>query len=141
MSEIRRGIRIDWLTAASQHEDLDFIELRGDCSSLVVIVESASTDRDAPVFQYCFKWNSFCAYRNTLEEHRLPWDLETHTPSQSGATNIVSDSGWIRELKEKNDLLEILQPNLRHYVIANSTYTTEILSNQEPEISIIPMPK
>ena len=128
-----RGRRKDWHTPLSKLRGVGFVSLTDGRSFGGLSIVFGGDYPEEQNERYCFKWTDFCAYRNTLEEHRLPWDLEQER-SPSGATNMVEDSQWISELREGNDLLEMLQPNLKHYVIGNSSYQTEVISNTEPEI-------
>lgn len=134
ISEDRLNIREDWHTPISGTYFVELVKLIDD--GALSITFFVTTEEKQNLY-YRFRWHEFCAYRNTLEEHRLPWNYRTETKSQSQPTNIVRNSSWIAELREGNDLLDILQSGVRHYVIGNATYTTEIISNQEPEITIV----
>lgn len=123
----------DWKTSLSG-KSLVFRQLVDDGKSLVIRMQVY--DGAEPGTEYNFEWTEFCAYRNTLEEQRLPWDLDNEPYSSSfGPTHEVSDSAWIAELRFGNDLFDLLHPAARHFVIGTGDYWTEIISNQEPTIS------
>jgi hypothetical protein len=126
---MKKGRRLDWFTPLSGAKSVGFQSLIDDGKSLTLTVVAFGHRT------FIFRWYEFCAYRNTLEEHRLPWDLDTTGDAESRPTALVDDSHWIAELRDGNDLMEILHPNARHYAIGSDLYTTEVIATADPEIS------
>jgi hypothetical protein len=123
-----KGRRTDWKTPVSTADSLGFVRLVDDNSKLRITVTANKRT-------FCFEWKEVCAYRNTLEEYRLPWEVENSARTTSGSTSFVADSAWIAELRKHNDLIDINHPNIKHYVISNGSYSTEVISNEDPQIT------
>jgi len=125
--------RQDWYTPVSSFKTINFTRLWDD-GSLVLAVENAECGDDR-VFK--FTWPTFYSYRSTMEGDGLPWSLAAKEPWLSGCTQQLSESDWIRGLRERSDYFQTVHPNAIHYVICTSTYVIEVLSNERPEIEVL----
>lgn len=127
----KKGDRQDWITPVSGFRFLSFESLI-DNGKLEITVANGSVNDGR---SYCFKWNRFYAYRNTLEEHGLPWDLDTSGSSKSGNTNKVLNSLWISSIREVDGYLDMLEENAQHFVIYTTDYVIEVMASSEPDIT------
>ena len=124
----RHGQHKSWRTSVSEYKRAHFVRLV-DQDNLTIIINV----EDSPKC-FCFKWHDFMGYKNTLEEHGIPWKYSEFDLRDGGCTHMVDPSPWLSDLRSGNDLLDILAPNAKHFVILTSLYVTEVISNQEPEI-------
>lgn len=134
-----KDIRKDWQTPIAEM-DVAFLRLLDDVELGLSIFFAEEITLDQPPVHYCFRWKRFVAYRNIVEEACMPWDMQTNPRRQDGSyptTNIVEASSWIAELRMFGDSMDFHYPGVRHYVILNSSYSTEVISNVEPEITRI----
>jgi hypothetical protein len=122
-----------WRTPLSKYRFLQF-ETLTDNGTLSIIAKGNSEHEASPI-RCRFNWNYFLAYRNKPEEHGDRFDLVDD--EDSGATFIVADSQWFREESEGDGLAEINHSGALHYVILTGDYQTEILSNVQPEVTIL----
>lgn len=130
MHEVKKGKRVDWNTPLSQCKNISLKSLIDNGETLEVTFDSDSSS-------YCFCWTEFLAYRNTLEVFSNPWDWDPDDQPRSGCTNMVKDSLWLVRMQTDSDLADVIETvykGVNHYVIGSCKYTTEILSNKEPEI-------
>ena len=87
--------------------------------------------RDPTRRRYRFTFREVAAYRNILEEYRLS---EPPVPEGTGWTRLFSQSPWLRELRQREPLLDVHTPNCQHYVIVTEDDVVDILSPIAPEI-------
>ena len=98
--------------------------------SLIVTVSETLT--------YQFTFGICPAYRNTLEEFCLGlWDHLKNNYPDCGNTFIVNNSPWLRDLRHNECLIDVHCPGAKHFVIVTGDDVIEILSNEEPAITMI----
>jgi len=79
-------------------------------------------------------FDNYPAYRNILEEYRLElWKHLDETNQMCGDTFIVINSPWIKSLTEREQLINVHEKELKHYVITTTDDVIEVLSSKEPE--------
>lgn len=72
-------------------------------------------------------------YRNIEEIFRT-----ANSINRTGSwTVIVNNSSWLAELRAREDLIDEVLPNIRHYQIITEFDVIDILSDQEPKVEEI----
>jgi hypothetical protein len=122
------GKRKTWSTPVSHLVPLAFASLEDAEQFAIVVHQEGSSDR------LFFRWNELIAYRCTKEEHGLPWEFNASELKSAGCTHFVDDSPWIAQLRDGNDLFDLLAHNAVHFVILTTTYVVEVISNEQPVV-------
>lgn len=116
-----------WDTPVTGLSELNFGGLSDDGKKVAITVRNSQVT-------VRFEWDDYCAYKVTLEEQHIPFDPLDARADHSLNSATVTSSKWISELRNGNELLDILQPGLKHFVISTSEYWIEILSKKSPTI-------
>jgi hypothetical protein len=87
--------------------------------------------RDPNRRRYCFSFQKVVAYRNILEEFR---DGEQWIRQGTGRTFRATESEWLRELRSREALLDVMAPGCQHYLVVTEDDVIDVLSPHEPEI-------
>jgi hypothetical protein len=113
-----------WETPFSEVKSLVMVSLV-DEGTLVITLEDA---RHPERIRYRVTFESAPLYRNILEEYRTN---EPQNPTRSWSV-VVLESGWLKLMREREALLDIHSPGLRHYRIITEDDVIDILSNSVP---------
>lgn len=82
-----------------------------------------------------FSFGTVPSYRSTREEYRTG----AARPGEGlGQTRIIKMSAWIKELREREPLLDAFDPDCEHYVIATEDDCIEVMASSPPKIEIVP---
>jgi hypothetical protein len=90
-----------WATPLSDCKDAQFVRLVDDGELSIVVNIGTSEHNDC----YHIRWVKFASYRNTMEEHGVPWCSEEQNLKVSGCSHLVLDSPWIADMRDGDDLL------------------------------------
>lgn len=129
-----RGTRRPWQTIVAHIKDIEFQDLHDNGKVLVILVKNSARD-DSEIYE--FRWAKFCSYKNTDESQNLPWNPEDNYDGAWQNTFTIENSSWLFSLKEQNGLMDAIYPNAQHFVICTESFIIEIISDQEPEISLL----
>ncbi len=120
-----------WDTPVSNLKSIAMVSLIDD-GSLTITLEDL---RDPKRKQWSFFFKSAPVYFNLMEEFRGEmWGEINKTGEKLGWTVMYPNSTWHKMLKESDDMLETLRPNLEHYQIATEDDVIDILSENAPII-------
>ena len=123
-----RAIR--WETPVSNLKSIAMVSLI-DNGSLTIVLEDLQGERK----RWSFSFESAPAYFNLMEEFRGEmWSEINWSKDGLGRTLKFPSSMWLQKLKESDDLIEVLKPNLEHYQIVTEDDVIDILSEEEPQI-------
>jgi hypothetical protein len=125
-----------WDTPVSDAQSLALVSLTDVQGTLSIVLED---QRHPQRHRFQVDFTRYPGYRNLLEEYRLElWDALAGTTA-TGWTLLVVVSPWIAEIKQHESLLDVLYPNLKHYLISTEDDVIEVLSDETPTIyPIIP---
>lgn len=118
-----------WETPVSDASSLAMVSLL-DKKDLEIVLQDL---RDSNRKRFKFIFHKVVAYKNILEEYRTK---ETEFPNRKifGWTIVAERSKWLDNLKKKEDLLDIYNPNCKHFIILTEDDVLEILCSNFPEI-------
>ena len=118
-----------WKTPVSDAKSLAMVSLFDKKDLEIILQDLKETARKR--FKFIFK--KVVAYRNILEEYRT---TETEFPSRRtfGWTIVSDHSQWLNELKQKEDLFKVNNPNCKHFIIMTEDDVIEILCSGFPKI-------
>ena len=121
-----------WETPVSDADSLAMVSLT-DRKNFEIILQDL---RDSKRRRFKFTFEKVAAYINILEEYRTN---ETEFPNRKmyGWTIISENSNWLNNLKQKEDLLEINNPNCKHFIIITEDDVIEILCSNFPSVEEI----
>ena len=123
-----RAVR--WETPVSNLKSIAMVSLI-DSEGLNIILEDLRGERK----RWSFFFESAPAYFNLLEVFRSEmWQEINWSKEEYGRTLKYPNSMWLQKLKESDDLLEVLKPDLEHYQIVTEDDVIDVLSEKEPEI-------
>jgi hypothetical protein len=124
-----------WETPFSDLESLVMVSLLDD-GQLTVTVEDA---RSKPRRRWRITFAHAPVYQNVLEEYRLElWArIAAEAPVGHGCTLRIPDSPWLRELREREPLIDVLDPGLLHWQIATEDDVIDVLSSESPLVEEI----
>lgn len=120
-----------WETPFSDVESLVMVSLVDD-GSLTILLEDA---RDEERGRWAVRFERVVAYRNLLEEYRLGlWARRKELGGPIGWSWRVTQSDWLGELREKEDLVDVKAPGAIHYLIATEDDVVEVFTPESPII-------
>ena len=120
-----------WETPVSDLKSIAMVSLVDD-GELTITVEDF---RDPARPRWSFRFDRAPIYRNILEEYRLElWELVHQNEHRYGWTVTIPDSPWLASLQEKESLIEVHDPGLRHFQIGTEDDVIDVLSPTTPEI-------
>ena len=80
-----------------------------------------------------FTFGKVPMHRSTRDEYHTGVQ---RAAAELGATQIIKLSPWLKELREREPLLDAFDPDCEHYVIHTEDHVIEVLASAAPRISV-----